>query len=288
MLVDLFVECVGQRVRRSHFHRFMHDAHARLRALRAEAHEDPVATVATELADGLDVLCFDELYVNDIADAMIIGGLFEGLNDAGVTLVVTSNVAPRQLYRDGLQRSRFLPTIDLLERVTVVAEVDAGIDYRLRRLERAPMTVRSSPDSELWLSERFDGLARPDARSSGCIQIEGRPVAYRRMHAGIVWFDFKALCEGPRGTDDYIEIARQFDTVLISDVPVLGGDDNAARRFVALVDEFYERGVKLLLSTAGAFEQLYTGERLAFEFRRTVSRLIEMQSHAYLARPHLP
>lgn len=286
MLVDLFVAAVGVRARRSHFHRFMQDVHSRLQALRQSAHSDPLAAVAREIAGEIDLLSFDELYVNDIADAMILGGLFQGLVDAGVTLVFTSNVPPSGLYKDGLQRDRFLPTITLLERVTEVVEVDAGIDYRLRCLERAPMYSHADPDADSRLSARFEDLAMSDGDLGGEIQIEGRVIAVRRHHLGAVWFDFDALCQGPRGTDDYIAIARQFHTVMISNVPAMSADDNAARRFIALVDEFYERAVKLLMSTAVPIEQLYTGERLSFEFRRTISRLTEMQSRDYLGLPH--
>jgi cell division protein ZapE len=202
--------------------------------------------------------------------------------------VFTSNVPPAGLYRDGLQRSRFLPAIALLERVTAVVEVDAEHDYRLRQLERAPLYLSGgAEDADAFLLQRFEAIAGEPGTAGGSVEVEGRPIAVRRRAAGAVWFDFAALCEGPRGTNDYIEIARQFHTVVLADVPALGADDDdAARRLIALVDEFYERGVKLLVSAAAAPESLYHGERLAFDFRRTASRLTEMQSHDYLARPH--
>jgi len=288
LLMDLFFAEVGGRSRRTHFHRFMQEVHGRLKVLRASTTADPVMELAKEMADEVDLLCFDELYVSDIADAMILGALFKGLTDCGVTLVVTSNVPPSGLYKDGLQRNRFIPTIELLERVTRVLEVDAGIDYRLRVLRRAPMFSLCDSHAEQFLNERFKDLSTGPALAERMIEIEGRPIEIRKRQGGIVWLDFRAVCMGPRGTDDYISIARQFHTVIISAVPSMTSDDNAARRFISLVDEFYERSVKLLLTTELPIEHLYTGERLRFEFRRTLSRLTEMQSEAYLGLPHRP
>ena len=287
-LVDLLAREMGGRVRRLHFHRFMREVHELLRSLRTQHQADPVAEVAATFAQNIDLLCFDELYVHDIADAMILGGIFDGLVSAGVSLVFTSNVPPSGLYRDGLQRSRFLPTIALLERVTEVLEVDAGVDYRLRVLKKAPVFTLMDTAADAFLNQRFDALSSGEDESSQPLQIEGRVIPVRRRRDGVVWFDFRALCDGPRGTDDYIAIACQFHTVLLSAVPALGADDNSARRFIALVDELYERGVKLLLSSEVPFSGLYSGERLAFEFRRTVSRLTEMQSTDYLGLPHRP
>ncbi len=288
VLVDLLAREMGERVCRSHFHRFMQDVHHRLQSLRSDAHANPIAEVARTFAEEVDLLCFDELYVHDIADAMILGGLFEALIGCGVTLVFTSNAPPSGLYKDGLQRNRFLPTIALLERVTDSVEVDAGIDYRLRLLQQAPMYTLADETAEAFLSARFNDLSNGAETSESQMDIEGRPVAVRRRRGGVVWFDFAALCQGPRGTDDYISVACQFHTVILSRVPVMTLDDNAARRFIALVDEFYERGVKLVLSTASSIENLYAGERLEFDYRRTVSRLTEMQSTAYLGLPHRP
>ncbi len=290
LLMDLFCAVLAVPARRAHFHHFMQDVHARLAALRPLALEDPLARIAADLAAETRVLCFDELYVSDIADAMLLAGLFDGLIERGVTLVVTSNVPPRDLYRDGLQRSRFLPAIALLERATLVLEVDGGCDYRLRQLERAPLYVAAGgAAADLTLAERFTAIAGESGSAGGEIAIEDRKLAVRRRAAGVIWFDFEALCAGPRATADYIEIARQHHTVVISAVPSFdAARDDEARRFIAVVDEFYERGVKLVLSAAVTPERLYAGERLAHEFRRTSSRLAEMQSHDYLARPHRP
>jgi cell division protein ZapE len=289
LLMDLFAASLAVPVRRQHFHRFMQDVHARLRVLRETPHEDPLAGIAAEIARETRVLCFDELYVSDIADAMLLAGLFEGLVAGGVTLVFTSNTPPAGLYREGLQRSRFLPAIALIERATRVVEVDGGIDYRLRELERAPLYLEAGAAADAELGERFAVLAGAPGAADGSLEVEGREIPVRRRAEGAAWFTFDALCRGPRSTADYIELARRFHTVLVSDVPRLGtGTDDEARRFIAAVDEFYERGVKLVLSAAVPAEQLYDGERLAFEFRRTASRLVEMQTHEYLAEPHRP
>ncbi|MBS0376398.1 MAG: AFG1 family ATPase [Proteobacteria bacterium] len=290
LLMDAFAAELAVPHRRAHFHHFMQDVHARLAALRPQLLADPLARLAADLAADVRVLCFDELYVSDIADAMLLGGLFAALTERGVTLVFTSNVPPAGLYRDGLQRSRFLPAIRLLERATEVVEVDGGTDYRLRQLERAPLyVVGSGADADAALAERFAAIAGDRGATDASLVVEDRPIAVRRRAAGTIWFDFAALCEGPRATADYIAIAREHHTVLVSGVPAFDETrDDAARRFVALVDELYERGVKLVLSAAAAPAELYRGERLALEFRRTASRLAEMQSREYLARPHRP
>ena len=286
-LMDLFRGSLTVASRRDHFHRFMRDVHGRLRGLREL--ENPLDRVAADIAADTRVLCLDELFVSDIADAMLLSGLFSGLVDRGVTLVFTSNTPPAGLYRDGLQRSRFLPAIALLERCTETVNVDAGHDYRLRALEKAPLYVDSNaPEADALLLQRFEEIAGEPGEADGELEIEGRPIRFRRRAADVVWFGFEALCAGPRATADYVEIARDFHSVFVSGVPVFdAATDDPARRFIALVDEFYDRNVKLVLSAAAAPERLYRGERLAFEFERTRSRLAEMQTHAYLARPHL-
>ena len=288
LLMDVFAAELGAMASREHFHRFMQQVHAQLLALRARGLADPLSIVAAELAARTRVLCLDELYVSDIADAMLLGGLFEGLHAAGVTLVITSNSPPSRLYHDGLQRGRFLPAIALLERATQVLEVDGGTDYRLRELERAPLYLVAGADADRELDQRFLALAGA-AGESGELQIEGRPITAHRWQGGVAWFGFQALCTGARGTADYIELARQFHTVLIADVPTFpAARDDEARRFIALIDEFYARDVKLVLSAAAPADRLYHGVRLAFEFRRAASRIAEMQSHQYLAQPHRP
>ena len=287
-LMDLFHASLAVPARRTHFHRFMQEVHGRLRELRELP--DPLPRVAGDVAADCRVLCFDELYVTDVADAMILAGLFGALVDAGVTLVITSNAAPQDLYREGLQRQRFMPAIALIERCTEVINVDAGTDYRLRQLERAPLYISTKThDADRLLAQRFEAIAGDAGESGGSLEIEGREIPVRQRHAGVVWFDFEAICAGPRSQADYIEIARGFHTVVISGVPRFdAARDDEARRFISLVDEFYDRGVKLVASAEGPPASLYQGERLAFEFQRTASRLIEMQSHAYLERAHRP
>ncbi len=288
-LMDLFFESLpfGER-RRLHFHRFMHEVHAQLTQLKHQ--ESPLEGVATRIAADTRILCFDELYVADIADAMILGGLFAGLFARGVTLVATSNAPPAQLYKDGLQRQRFLPAIRLLEEHTRILELAGGTDYRLRQLAQAGIYLDSAAaDTHARLESLFGELAGNGTQAGGSIQIESRPIAVVRAGHGAVWFDFAALCEGPRSQDDYIEIAREFQSVLVSGIPVLDAHhEDAARRFVALVDEFYDRNVKLIVAAAAPPMALYRGSRLAQVFERTASRLIEMQSKAYLAREHRP
>jgi cell division protein ZapE len=246
--------------------------------------------VADGIAAGCEVLCFDEFFVSDIADAMILGTLLAALFARGVTLVATSNAAPDDLYRDGLQRQRFLPAIEQLKQHTRVLPLDGGTDYRLRRLTRAGTYLLSTnPETETRLAGLYRGLTHGSAAQPGVIEIAGRQIATLGLDRQAVWFDFRGLCEGPRSTEDYIEVARTWPAVLLSRVPVLTPqDEDAARRFIALVDELYDRRVKLVLTAAAPLAQLYQGERLQFEFERTLSRLSEMQSTEYLSQPHRP
>jgi cell division protein ZapE len=288
-LMDLFFATLPfAQARRVHFHRFMYDVHAQLAHIRHE--RSPLEHVAQALARDTRVLCFDELYVSDIADAMILGGLFDGLFRRGVTLVATSNVPPGELYKDGLQRQRFLPAIRLLERHLEVARLAGVTDYRLRQLTQAGIYLSAgAPDTGARLAALFGALAHTHAQAGGVIEIEGRPIAVIRAGAGAVWFDFEALCAAPRSQNDYIEIAREYQSVIVADVPALdAARDDEARRFIALIDEFYDRNVNLIVSAAAPAAQLYRGERLRGLFARTASRLIEMQSEEYLAREHRP
>jgi cell division protein ZapE len=286
-LMDLFFRSLpfAER-RRRHFHRFMHDVHADLKTL-GEV-EAPLETVAERLAATTRVLCFDELFVSDIADAMILGGLFDGLFRRGVTLVATSNVPPQDLYRNGLQRQRFLPAIELIERHTEVIATEGDRDYRLRQLTQAGTYLAAGDaGTDKRLRALFAELSDHGDASDGAVEIEGRAIPVRRHSEHAVWFDFEALCNGPRSQDDYIEIARNYQSVIVSDVPVMDGmRDDEARRFIALIDELYDRCVKLVISAAAPPGQLYRGERLLREFERTASRLTEMQSEEYLVRGH--
>ena len=288
-LVDTFFDALPlERKQRIHFHSFMRAVHAELKQLQSQ--QDPLRVVARRFAEKARVICLDEFFVSDITDAMLLYGLLKELFARGVTLITTSNIEPDGLYKDGLQRARFLPAIELLKQHVDVLNVDGGVDYRLRALEKAE--IYHSPldeRAEQILNEVFNNIAPEPGHRGGDVEIEGRYIPTLREADGIVWFNFRAICDGPRGTADYIEIARCYHTVLISNVPAMDWQmENQARRFINLVDEFYDRSVKLILSAAVPLLALYTGEKLKFEFQRTVSRLQEMQSHEYLERPHLP
>lgn len=288
-LVDTFYESLPlKRKLRVHFHRFMQRVHAELAMLEGE--KNPLEAVADRLAADALIICFDEFFVTDIADAMILGGLMETLFERGVTLVATSNILPGELYANGLQRQRFLPAIALIEKYTRVVNLDAGVDYRLRALQQAELyhyPLDNQADESLRTS--FDSLAPEPGKHWERIEINGRYLTSRCVADDVIWFDFAELCDGPRSQNDYIELARIYHAVLISGVPALGVDaDDQARRFVNLVDEFYDRNVKLVLAAEKPLFELYQGGRLEFEFQRTVSRLQEMQSREYLAREHRP
>lgn len=286
-LMDSFFESLPFAAKlRTHFHRFMLDIHERRRRYPEE--RDPLKLVAEEVASEVRVLCFDEFFVSDIADAMMLGRLFENLFRLGVVLIATSNIPVERLYENGLQRANFLPFIDILKRNVRVLNVDGGIDYRLRTLTHAdlyrqPCDEAAERDLQRWFAAIAHGCG-----AAQDLRIHDRLIRARRELDGVIWFDFDELCEGPRSAADYIEIGRTHHTVLVSRIPQLTIlHEDAARRFVTLVDELYDRGVKLLLAAAVPVERLYVGEKSRFEFQRTLSRLTEMQSQEYLARPHL-
>jgi cell division protein ZapE len=278
-------EVVGGKYR-THFHRFMRGVHERLREHAGQA--DPLVAIARRWRGALKVLVLDEFFVTDIGDAMLLARLLERLFAEGVTLVTTSNTAPDNLYRDGLQRAGFLPAIDLLQKHCVVLRSDGQEDYRLRALTRSPV-YRAPLDAQAdeWLHARWAELSGGDRACGGNIEIDARKIPVRGRGKSIAWFDFAALCEGPRGTGDYIEIAREFNTVLVGGIPKMDAlNEDAARRFVNLIDEFYDRQVKLVCTAAAPPPALYAGHRLAGAFERTASRLIEMQSAEYLGGTH--
>jgi cell division protein ZapE len=287
-VVDAFYECLPfQQKARTHFHGFMRRIHQELRTLANV--QNPLDVVADRIARNTRVLCFDEFHVSDITDAMLLANLLRALFARGITLVATSNEQPDRLYWGGLQRERFLPAIELLKAYTEVYHFDGETDYRLRALERAEIYHTPLDDAaNSSLLRTFESIAPDTAMQGGAVEIEGREIATVRRADGVVWFEFETICAGPRAVADYIEIARQYQTVLVANVPVMMAQfDDAARRFVHLVDEFYDRNVKLIVSAAALPDALYRGERLSAMFARTASRLHEMQSRAYLARPHI-
>ena len=287
-LMDLFhdnLDGVGKV--RFHFHRFMQLVHSELAAIKGKA--NPLSLVAARMAREWQVLCLDEFHVVDIGDAVILAGLLRALFAEGIVLLTTSNVVPDKLYRDGIQRASFLPAIDLLNTHTQVIELGGDRDYRKMILEQARVYHTPLGDAtDAVLHEEFARLANTEPEGPGDLIINGRAMPFRLLAEDMVWFDFEALCGPPRSQNDYIELSRCHQTVFISDIPVMGGSrDDRTRRFVFLVDEFYDRRVKLVLSAEAPAAKLYIGERLAFEFQRTISRLAEMQTPAFLGRPHL-
>ncbi|MDX5299587.1 MAG: cell division protein ZapE, partial [Gammaproteobacteria bacterium] len=280
-LMDTFFEALPfERKMRTHFHRFMQRVHQELTQLKGTP--NPLEVVADTFKREAVVICFDEFFVSDIGDAMILAGLLEALFKRGVTLVCTSNIVPDGLYKDGLQRARFLPAIALLNKHTEVVNVDGGVDYRLRTLEQAELYHWPLDDqADLSLNASYERLALEAGSHDLALDINGRTLRARKHADDVVWFDFKELCDGPRSQNDYIELAREFHAIIVSNIPVMGGDtDDQARRFINMIDEFYDRHVKLIVSAAAPIHELYSGGRLNFEFERTQSRLLEMQSHA--------
>ncbi len=289
-VLDTFCACVPSVLRhRVHFHGFMRDVHAELKQLRGV--QDPLQQIAAHWAREFRVLCLDEFHVVDITDAMLIGQLLTALFSHGVTLVTTSNEAPDNLYREGLQRERFMPAIALIKQHLEVIEFAGNTDYRWRTLTQAATYYSPQDDTaEASLARCFSALTHVDAcNDSACsLRIEGREIPVCGRADGVVWFTFESLCEGPRSPNDYIEIGCCFHTVLISGVPIFTEEHNdAARRFINLVDELYDRGVNLLMTAVAPPSVLYQGSRLVAPFRRTASRLVEMQTQEYLAKPHL-
>lgn len=288
-LVDTFYDCLPfENKMRVHFHRFMQRVHDEMKMLSGKP--DPLKIIAKKFADETCIICFDEFFVSDITDAMILGTLFEELFTYNVTLVATSNIIPDELYRNGLQRERFLPAIKLINQFTDVVNVDSGIDYRLRTLKQAeifhyPLDAKAKEN----LATYFKQLSVEASKRNINIIINSRKLAVIECSDGVLHIDFSILCESARSQSDYMEISRLYHTVLLANVKKMHRDnDDAARRFIAMVDEFYERKVKLIISAEVTMQALYSQGTLTFEFKRCLSRLQEMQSHDYLASEHLP
>ncbi len=288
-LMDMFFHSLpGDRKMRLHFHRFMLRVHEELTEL--QGRENPLDIVADGFKAETDVLCFDEFFVSDITDAMLLATLLQALFARGITLVATSNIPPDDLYRNGLQRARFLPAIDLINEFCDVMNVDAGIDYRLRTLTQAHLYLTPLNDqTRATLDRMFVKLAGKAGEEAPVLQINHRPLQAIRSVDGVLAVDFHTLCEEARSQLDYIALSRLYHSVILYNVQVMGPlKENTARRFLALVDEFYERHVKLVIGAEASMFEIYQGERLKFEYLRCLSRLQEMQSEEYLKLPHLP
>ena len=288
-LMDMFFRAIpGERKQRLHFHRFMLRVHQELTELQGQS--DPLQIVADRFKAETDLLCFDEFFVSDITDAMLLGTLMEALFSRGITLVATSNIPPDDLYRNGLQRARFLPAIEMIKQHCDIMNVDAGIDYRLRTLTSAHLWMAPLGEETSKEMERmFIALAGKPREAQPSLEINHRQLHTLGMADGVLAINFLALCGEGRSQHDYIELSRRFHSVLLYDVPVMiYKTEDQARRFLALVDEFYERHVKLVVSAETSLYEIYQGTRLKFEYQRCVSRLQEMQSEEYLRLPHLP
>lgn len=288
-LMDLFTKGLPDSVvvLRSHFHRFMDDTHQRLGEHKDK--EDPLDHVAADLAKRIRVLCLDEFFVEDIGDAMILQRLLMGLFSRGVMLVTTSNIEPDGLYKDGLQRVRFLPAIALLKQHCQVLHLVSERDHRVERLQGSDLyVVGDETQQHQQMQAVYQGLTAQSEQATAPIVVRQRTISHIAYAHGIGWFRFGALCEGPRAAADYIELAKQFHTLLIEGVPVMDDNDaNRARRFVHLIDELYDRRVNLILGAEAEPLKLYTGSKMTLAFERTISRLIEMRSDEYLAAVHL-
>lgn len=286
-MMDMFFESLPpERKMRQHFHHFMKRVHSELNKLQGQ--QDPLQKVANIIHDEAEVICFDEFFVSNVSDAMILGDLFTMLFDKGITLIATSNIAPNGLYKDGLHRDRFLPAIAEVEKNCTVMNIDSGIDYRLRVLQQAELYVSPLTKENMhWLANRFVALSNNQNVSQTPIIINGREIPIKGRTENTLYVDFRSLCMQPRSASDFIEIANRFSTVLVDEVPALNDVvADPTRRFIYLVDEFYDRRVKLLVRAEQPILQLYDGQKLAFEIERTRSRLLEMQSEDYLKAEH--
>jgi len=288
-LMDMFFQSLpGERKLRLHFHRFMLRVHEELTQLQGES--DPLEKVADSFKAETDILCFDEFFVSDITDAMLLGTLMKALFARGISLVATSNIPPDELYRNGLQRARFLPAIEAIKQHCDVMNVDAGIDYRLRTLTQAHIWLSPlNQQTQQQMEKLYTALTGTPREAGPVIEINHRSLATLGIANQTLAVDYTTLCVDARSQHDYIALSRQFHTVMLFNVPVMNiSNENEARRFIALVDEFYERHVKLIVSAQTELFDIYQGERLKFEFQRCLSRLQEMQSEEYLRLEHMP
>ncbi len=281
-LMDMFCENISFAVKRLHFHNFMKDIHDELKTIKDK--ENPLTIIAKNFSDKYQILCLDEFMVTDITDAMILYGLLKSLIDNGVLLITTTNIAPDDLYKDGLQRARFLPAIDLLKTHCIIHKVADGQDFRRVCLERHKKffsPLNSDTEKELWeiTNELSENLY---LEKNATIEINQRKIPFVAKSSKIIWFSFVDICEGFRSQMDYIELAKQFNVMIVSDIPVLDEfKEDAARRFLLLIDELYDKRINLILSSEQPIEEIYKGKKISFEFERLQSRLFEMQSKNY-------
>ena len=288
-LIDTFYDCLPfPKKSRIHFNHFMQKIHTRLKSLPKTP--DPLIVVANEMAKQYRILCIDEFHVDDITDAMIMAGLLDALFSQGVTLVTTSNIEPNNLYKNGLQRDRFLPAIDLLHQHTKIIHLDNGIDYRLALLEKHGTfhVVSDDTNAKKLLNNHLKELANTEIIYEQEISLNNRILHSRAKSDNQIWFSFKEICETPRSSVDYIALARDYETLMIDNIPIMDdGSNDVVQRFIQLIDALYDHKVKLIATAHAQPDELYQGERLAFPFQRTVSRIIEMRSERYLSQSHL-
>lgn len=287
MLMDILYETLPiDNKLRQHFHYFVNQIHQQLKSHRNR--QNPLAVVAENIAQQTRVLCLDEFHVSDITDAMLLAGLLTALFERGVCLVTTSNRKPDDLYKDGLQRTRFFPAIELIKTQMEILNIDNEVDYRLATLrERGTYHYPLTHENRKIMQVAFETLTSHEEWQEGFIAINDRKVQAIRFADGVAWFDFDTLCDSPRSQADYIEIACRYHSVFLSELRSMSDTENdAARRFLNLLDVFYDHRVNLIITAETPIENIYTGRRLAFEFQRATSRLIEMQSENYLGRSH--
>ena len=286
-LMDVFYACIPyKRKRRLHFHHFMAEVHHEMKLLSST--KDPLIALADKIATSTRLFCFDEFHINDIADAMILGRLLDALFKRGLIMIMTSNYPPEGLYPNGLQRQKFLPTITLINKQLKIINIDSGNDYRLRELASSPLfMLNSDPNSSQRMEAIFERLSLDKIQNNLSIDIQGRQIVIKKLSPQAVWFDFSVICVGHHAQDDYLELARRFPVIFVSNIPQMTESTAAeAQRFIWLIDVLYDNRVKLVASAAVNPDELFRTDELNGEFSRTVSRLIEMQSQNYLELHH--
>jgi len=288
-LIDTFYDCLPfSEKSRVHFNHFMHDIHGQLKTLPKTP--DPLVIVAKDIAAKYRVLCIDEFHVDDITDAMIMAGLLDALFSEAVTLVTTSNIAPDELYKNGLQRSRFLPAIELIKQHTKTVHLENGVDYRLALLEKHGTyhVNKDSLDDTVIMQQHLQELANTKIDNNPTINLNGRALQCRARSDNQIWFSFSEICQTPRSSADYIALSRDYETLMVSGIPQMDdGKNDVVQRFIHLIDALYDHKVKFIASAVSEPDQLYIGERLSFPFQRTISRLFEMRSESYLSQAHI-